>query len=140
MLSAFFKRAFNDFELRKFNLSYLLDHEFVHNLQYATDPWLNIHGAFWKLEGHAEYIARQWKSDGAWKQKLRYLREEKPKPHSGIPVNTLDDGTVQNLDYFRYGLVVQYLVEEEQLNFQQICADSRSFDELYATVLYWDSE
>ena len=69
-----FRWAINDYELRKFNLTQLLAHEFMHNYQSNFDAAYYVKNTLgkinWKLEGHAEYIARGYKSDGLLKEKL----------------------------------------------------------------------
>ena len=64
--------AINNYELRKFDLTYLLAHEFTHNLQISTNfKWIlnNALGKIhWKLEGHADYVARQYENDGKLKE------------------------------------------------------------------------
>lgn len=139
--TAEFKWASNNYELRKYNLTILLAHEFMHNFQYNHNPKYQITSALgkinWKLEGHADYIARSFKNDGLLKEKIdKYLQEEN-KEHVGVPVFILEDGTIQNLSYFKYALVIQYLTEVKQLNYDQICEDQSSLDELYAEMLEW---
>lgn len=136
-----FKWEINNYELRKFNLTTLLAHEFMHNMQYNFNPRYNITSTLgtinWKFEGHAEYIAREFKNDGLLKKKIALYLVEESKDHVGVPVFTLEDGTIQNLSYYKYSLVIQYLMEEKKLNFQQVCELETGFDELYDEVIDW---
>lgn len=134
----------NNNELRKFDLTWLLAHEFVHNLQYHANPKYVITSTLgklnWKLEGHAEYIARQFRHDGLLLHKIKkYLVEEK-KDHVGFPVFEIEDGTKQILSYYKYALIVQYLMEEKDLNFGQICELEKGMDELYQEMIDWSEK
>ena len=132
-----FSWEINNYELRKANLTWMLAHEFTHNLQYNWDAWFPIKYDIWKQEGYAEYIARQAKNDGLLKEKITKLQEEEKKAHLGIPVFLLKDGTIQGIPYFKYALMTQYLVEQEGMNFQKICEDERSFDQIYNEMITW---
>ncbi len=136
--------AVNNHELRKFDLTYLLAHEFMHNLQFNAKLNYVIRTTLgklnWKLEGHADYIARQFKQDGKLKEKIAKLLEEQKKEHHGLPVFELEDGTKQIFSYFKYALVVQYLMEEKEMNFKQICEEKRSLDDLYAEMIAWNEK
>ena len=139
-----FSWEINNYELRKFNLTYLLAHEFVHNLQHNFNARYVVKNTFgkldWKLEGYADYIARQFKDDGQLKDKIEiYLTEEK-KEHNGIPVFKLEDGTIQNLSYFQYAIVIQYLMEVKKLDFQQILDLDPSIDKPFSEMLEWNAE
>lgn len=131
--------AINNHEHRKFDLTYLLAHEFTHNLQWnsdyrSLDPRVVIN---WKLEGHADYIGRGYQHDGQLRSRInRYLIEE-TKEHNGLPVIELEDGTKQILSYFKYSLVVQYLIEEKKLNFDQVYNLEPSIDDPYQEMLKW---
>lgn len=120
-----FKWEINNNELRAYNLTYLIAHEFMHNLQHHFDAIHYAKNSFgqinWKFEGHAEYIARAFKNDGLLKEKINFYLIEATKDHVGVPVFKLEDGTIQNLAYFKYALVVQYLTEEQNLSYKEIC-------------------
>lgn len=131
----------NNFENRKFKLSWLLAHEFSHNLQYAYNaPYivLNSLGKInWKFEGHAEYISREFKNDGKLKNKIdRFLQEEQIEK-IGFPVFKLEDGTQQMFSYYKYALMVQYLFEQKNLNFQQLCDLDQSEENIFNEMIDW---
>lgn len=133
--------ALNEEEIRKFNLTWLLAHEFTHNLQYRANRNYVIRSTMgslnWKLEGHAEYIARKFKGDGLLKAKIaNYLLEEK-KEFKGLPVFELEDGTQQILSYYKYALAIQYLMEEKGLDFEQICTYETDLDVLFEEMIDW---
>jgi len=132
-----FQWAVNDYETRTFNLTWLLAHEFTHCLQYNWDTLFPLKCAFWKSEGHAEYISRQFKNDGRLKEKIQQLKVEEQKEHQGIPVFQLTDGTVQNLFYFKSAVLVQYLMEVEQMSFPEIAADTRTLEEVRLLMEEW---
>lgn len=130
----------NNREHRKFKLTWLIAHELMHTLQYLDSPnffykspW-KIH---WQLEGHADYIAREFQNDGQLKNKIDFFEKEKLKDHIGYPVFKREDGTCQILSYFKYSLVVQYLIEEKNLSFDQLLKVEDSLDELYEELLAW---
>ena len=131
----------NNYERRRFNLTWLLAHEFTHNLQYQTNSSYVITSTLgklnWKLEGHAEYTAREFKNDGKLKKKLALFLAEEDKEGDGLPVLDLEDGTKQILSYLKYALVIQYLMEEEGLDYIQICADERNLDQVFGELLKW---
>jgi len=131
----------NNYELRKYDLTYLLAHEFMHNVQHDYDSKYQILSTLgkinWKLEGHADYIAREFKNDGLLLDKIEKLLYEENQEHVGVPVFKIEDGTIQNLAYFKYALLIQYLMEEKQMDFSQICALDSDLDELYADMIEW---
>lgn len=134
----------NNHEVRKWNLTSLLAHEFTHNVQHNHNPKYYIKSTLgnqnWKLEGHAEYIARQFKNDVKLKFKIQKYLTEENKEHVGIPVFKLQDGTIQSLSYFKYALVVQYLMEEKKLNFDEICKLEIVLDDLYKEMIDWSKK
>lgn len=131
----------NENQLRKFDLTYLLAHEFMHNFQYNADAkyyyLTTVTGLNWKLEGHAEYVARGFKKDGNLSSRISRYEHEITKHHIGIPVFELPDCTVQSLGYYQYSIVVQYLIEVKGLNFRQLCELEVPFEELYEEVIEW---
>lgn len=133
-----------NFEDRIYNLSWLLAHEFTHNLQFNQDAMYVIRSTAgkinWKLEGHAEYVSRLYKGKNDLKQRIETLKKEEIKENVGFPVFQLEDGTSQLLNYYKYAIIIQYLLEEENLNYQQVCEDKRPLDELYSTVIEWSRE
>ena len=127
----------NNYENRKADLTWLLAHEFTHNLQYNMDRNFIFKYDFWQQEGYAEYISRKWKDDGKLKEKIQYLLVEEKKEHIGLPVFLRSDGTIQILSYYKYGLMVQYLVEQEHLDFKKMGNDTRTFDKVYSEMVDW---
>lgn len=135
--------AVNHHEIREFDLTWLLAHEFMHNLQYQANANYVIKttlGAInWKLEGHAEYISRGFKDDGLLQEKIILYQKEEQKDHMGLPVFDLEDGTKQIFSYYKYALVVQYLMEQKNMNFELICQSESSLDEHYADMITWST-
>lgn len=134
------KWAVNNYELRKFNLTSLLAHEFTHNLQNHANFKYYLKNSYkinWKLEGHADYISREFQKDGKLKEKLaKYLLEEQ-KEQDGLPVFKLEDGTIQILPYFKYSLVIQYLMEEKGMSFNEICSFDVNLETVYEELIEW---
>lgn len=131
----------NGNELRKFDLSIALAHEFVHNLQFEANAMYVISSTMgdrnWKLEGHAEYEGRGFKDDGRLREKIQFYLIEVEKNHEGIPVFELADNTKQILSYYQYALVVQYLMEVNDLDYFQLCNASLNLDEAYNEMIDW---
>ena len=124
-----------------FDLTWVLAHEFTHNLQYKANAKYVVKNTIgkinWKLEGHADYISRGFKNDGQLIDKIDKYLVEAQKEHNGLPVFELKDGTKQILPYFKYALVVQYLMEQKGLNFYQICEIETSLNDLYMEMINW---
>jgi len=142
--TASFQWELNNNELRKFDLTVLLAHEFMHTAQHEHNSsyynFSTLGKLNWKFEGHADYIARQYKQDGALTDKIDKYLFEAQKEHVGIPVFTLEDGTIQNLAYFKYAIVIQYLMEVKELSFDQICKLDIEFDQLFKEMLNWNKQ
>lgn len=138
---ATFQWEINNNEIRNFDLTLLLAHEFTHNLQYnafTSYVFKSTMGQInWKLEGHAEYVAREYKNDGLLKERIDFYLTEEKKEHIGIPVFKKSNGTIQNLSYFKYSLVVQYLLEIEKKTLENIFNDERSLEENFQNMLAW---
>jgi len=131
----------NNYELRTFDLTYLLAHEFTHNLQYKNSTSYVLRHTIgqinWKLEGHAEYTARQFQNDGKLVDKIdKFLTIEKGE-FVGLPVFEREDGTKQIFSYYKYALMIQYLLEEKKLDFDQICVLEKDLDAVYSEMLNW---
>ena len=139
-----FSWEINQNEVRKWNLTSLLAHEFMHNVQHYHNSNYYIKSTLgklnWKLEGHAEYMAREFKNDNELLKKIKILLVEEKKEHVGIPVMILDDGSIQSLSYLKYALVVQYLMEVKQLNFDEICKTEIDLDDLYNEMIDWSKK
>ena len=135
----------NEYEHRKFKLSYLVAHEMTHNLQIDRDLfyWISSTKGIqinWKFEGHADYVARQYKNDGLLKSRIEKFLEEEKKEHIGLPVFELEDGTKQIFSYYKYSMVVQYLFDVKNMNYHQLCALETPFEELYEEMLAWNKK
>lgn len=133
--------AVNNNEYRRFDLTQLLAHEFTHNLQcdYDVKYWITstLGSRNWKFEGHAEYITRGFKNDGKLREKIdRYLFESSQEL-TGLPVFKYEDGTSQILSYYKYALMVQYLMDEKKLSFKELCGLDTAFDTVYEEMLAW---
>lgn len=128
-------------ELRKYNLTMLLAHEFTHNLQRNANYFYVLRTSLgkinWKLEGYADYIARGFKNDGRLKDKIeKYLKEENSE-HNGLPAIKDEFGSYLTQGYYKYALIVQYLMDIKKMNFNQICELDTNIDEIYSEMLKW---
>lgn len=131
-------------ELRKYNLTWLLTHEFTHNLQKNANPdyvrKTTKRKINWKLEGHADYIARKFKNDGRLKEKMeKYLIQENNE-YSGLPAIKDEVGTYLTLGNYKYALMIQFLMEEKKMNYTEICKLEAGFDELFSQMTEWSKK
>ena len=131
-------------ELRKYNLTMLLAHEFTHNLQRNANFFYVLRTGLgkinWKLEGNADYISRGFKNDGRLKDKIeKYLIEENNE-HNGLPAIKDEFGSYLTKGYYKYALIVQYLIEIKKMNFNQICELDTNVHEIYSEMLDWKSD
>lgn len=134
------KWPINNYEFRTFDLTYLLAHEFTHNLQCNNSMYYFLTNSLkinWKLEGHAEYTARQFENDGKLVAKIDKFLIEEQNEFVGLPVFDLEDGTKQIFSYYKYALVIQYLKEEKKLSFNQICALEKDLESIYSEMIEW---
>ena len=123
------------------NLTWLIAHEFTHNLQFNWDLLFPMKYEFWQQEGYAEYISRQFKNDGQLQEKIQTLLIESAKPNETEPkVFLLPDGTTQLLSYYKYALMIQYLFEEEGMDFKQLKDEQRSFEGIYQEMIDWSEK
>lgn len=122
---------------RNMNLTWLLAHEFTHNLQYNVDILSPIKYDNWKLEGYADYVSRSFIQDGKLLEKINKLTLEESTPKQGLPVFELEDGTVQILSYYKYALMTQYVIEEEGKNYKELIEDKRSYEEIKQSMMDW---
>lgn len=127
----------NDYETRYFDIKQLIAHELTHCLQNKDNFWIQLKAGFWKLEGHAEYISKEWQGDELLKEKLiNYLEEEK-KEKTGIPILEFEDGTMQSMHYHKYALVCQYMMDIEGMDYHAFMDDTRSLEQMYDELLQW---
>ena len=129
----------NNFEHRKFDLTYLLAHEFTHNLQFEAgympfDPRVIVD---WRLEGYADYIGREFSEDGKLLEKIDKYLSIQNNEYIGFPVFELEDVTKQIFSYYKYSLIVQYLIEIKKMNFDQIMKLDSKIDNYYSDMIEW---
>jgi hypothetical protein len=127
--------AVNHYERRRWKLTELLAHEFIHVLQYQQEKLHTLKYDHWKIEGYAEYVSR--KERGPLLPLVRQLAEEQNKQHNGIPWITFADGTGTSLMYLERWLVVGYLMEEKGMSYRQILDSTLSFDDIRSKMLAW---
>ncbi|MCA1622201.1 MAG: hypothetical protein LC768_04535 [Acidobacteria bacterium] len=108
----------NRAEYNKRSLSGVIAHEVTHLFIKKKFGWARVVGTIptWKKEGYCEYVA----GDGTltYEEGIKYLKENPDKP-----------------SYFKYYLMVKYLIEKESLSIEDLF--NRDFDEknLEAKVL-----
>ena len=128
----------NDYQKRSWLLIELLAHEIVHVLQSKHDKLYPLKFDRWKIEGYAEYIARENKENIS--EEIQLLLSEKAKEHLGIPWIVFEDGTGVSLEYFEYRLLVRFLIEERNMTYQKILDSPISMQEARTQMLSWTKE
>lgn len=128
----------------RMNLTTTLAHEMVHCLQgqhygfisYAITNKL----PFWKQEGYAEYISQRDIRHGpeyTLKDSIDALLEHQD---SAGPVRgwiTMEDGFDRPLAYFRYRLMVEYLLDIENIGYEYFMNDDMKEDQVYKKMIDW---
>lgn len=109
--------AFN--ERRQVDLKWLIAHEFIHNYQYHYDWLFMTKVPFWIQEGYAEYYSRSWAKDDKLCQRIAQVTSSQYIDDKSA-VHLLPDSTCQNNQYFKYGTLVGYMIEVEELSFSDM--------------------
>jgi len=102
------------------SLSGVLAHETTHLLvRRRIGYWRNLTAPTWKKEGYAEYVA-----GGSTLSYEEGVRLWKTPPHDG-----------SGYQYFRYYMVVRYLLEHEHVSVDDLFRREFDFEATAATVL-----
>jgi hypothetical protein len=126
------------------HLARTLAHEMIHGLQahkfglFNSRPLKNV--PVWKWEGYPEYIA--YKSGIKNERKIlvdNISRLLSFGNSSWYPVEVdIDEGkSFAGLDYFRYWLMIKYLIDIKHMNYASVLEESIKYDIVYADMLHW---
>ncbi|WKN40815.1 hypothetical protein [Tunicatimonas pelagia] len=126
----------------KINLTYLLAHEMIHNLQANKYGLLNFsplkHPPFWKLEGYPEYIARRNQlhaNDYSLRSEIqRYVELMKASNNMFVEVT---EGHFVPFYYYKGRLMVEYLMDIKGMTYDEILKDDTSEEVVFQEVLQW---
>ncbi|MEM6806956.1 MAG: collagenase [Bacteroidota bacterium] len=133
---AFYEWEENQGAKRSWDLVELLAHEFTHTLQSYHNRLSPLEDAIWKIEGYAEYISRsQRKELRDLKENLRRLRDAQKQASTAIPWINFQDGSGVPQSYFRYRLLIQYLLEEKGLSYLEILDMNLSDNEVEEEII-----
>ncbi|MEO9485374.1 MAG: hypothetical protein ABJG47_18085 [Ekhidna sp.] len=123
------------------DLAELIAHEIIHTYQYHHYGFATLKTPSWKLEGYAEYISRSESSYSELNTSIDLLLSEREKVGESHWVwIKLDDGTGFPSQYLADKVLVQYLIEIEELNYNQISNDRRSRASIEDSALNWYHE
>ncbi len=122
--------------------SELIAHEMVHILQAHHFGLFNFcpikHPDFWKVEGYPEYISRvsilQKKDYSLAKELFRY-KKEIANSKNGI-INIAENYYAPQV-YYKGRIMVEYLINEKGMTYDEILKDKRSADEIIAEIEKW---
>lgn len=121
---------------RRWKLNELIAHEFTHAYQYNYAVKMALQQPFWKVEGYAEYIARQ--DRGKLTDNIDKYLKAKQEETGNWDWITFEDGTGVSYLYLKSWLLVQYLMEEEGLSFEQLLADEREMETVEIAMQKWE--
>jgi len=124
------------------NLTEIIVHEMVHNLQGNTYGLLNFspvkHPPMWKLEGYPEYISRRnllKSADYSLRLEIsRFVELEKNSKDGFVEVVK---GHFMPTYYYKGRLMVEYLMDIKGLTYDEILKDKRTENEVFEELLNW---
>jgi hypothetical protein len=130
---------------QEIDLTWVLAHEFTHSMQYNTNKdyykSTTKKQINWKLEGHADFIARNFKNDGRLKEKIDEYLIKYQKGDDWAEVFINEDGEKQIEQYYnyynKYSLLVQYLMEIKGVDYYEICDLETSSEQVYSEMMEW---
>lgn len=125
------------------NLTYLLAHEMIHNLQANKYGKLKFNPfnppEYWKLEGYPEYISRQDQLSNEHysfiKEINRYVHLENKLKDNWIDVE--EQGCKSPKYYYKGRLMIEYLMDIKKLSYDQILSDTTAEKTIFHAMLDW---
>lgn len=127
--------------LQVHDLTWLLAHEFTHTLQNNANlsyVWRTTFNEInWKLEGHADYIAKKFKNNGSLKGKIDDYLKKCINGEDWVIIVTNKDGSKQSHSYYKYSLMVQYLMEIKNMNYYELCESNIDKNQIYSEMIEW---
>jgi hypothetical protein len=127
------------------DLTYLLAHEMIHNLQANKYGMINFspikQPPKWKLEGYPEYIAKRntlkHPEYNFIHEIERYLKLQSEASDIYLEVK---ENVFLPFYYYKGRLMVEYLMDVKGLTYDQILQDTRSEDEIFNELLEWKGQ
>ena len=99
------------------------------------------HPDFWKVEGYLEYISRisilQKKDYSFAKEAFRYNKEI-ANSKNGI-INIAENYYAPHV-YYKGRIMVEYLINEKGMTYDEILKDKRSADKIFAEIEKWGKQ
>jgi hypothetical protein len=127
------------------HLARTIAHELIHCYEAKKLGWLKARPfgniAMWKWEGYAEYVSYR-SSIKNEKQVLmdaiRKYEEGKDKESFAAAMVDIDEGTsIAGKDYFRFWIMVKYLVDIKQVGFNELIKASIEEKSTYSEMIDW---
>ena len=122
---------------KKRDLTELLAHEFIHNFQYDRYGFATLNFPFWKLEGYAEYMMRNEGEDLDLAYAISHLLKYEEKGMYNYEWVAWENEVGTPYIYLKSNIMIQYLMEQEGLSYDEIVQDPRSMEAVYSGVLSW---
>lgn len=120
------------------NLTELIAHEIIHTYQYNRYGFKTLMTASWKLEGYAEYISRSRSEFSELESSIKLMLTEREKAGGSQWVwIKMEDETGFPSQYLADKVLVQYLMEIENLSYNDILEDKRSRVMLEEQAIDW---
>ena len=131
-----FKENYVDLRGYKWKLDQLFVHEIIHCLQQNHTGFWNSNPvgghAQWKWEGFAEYSARQKDHPELRKNIELYLNSD-----PSLWEIEFENGLMAPRNYYLFGILVQFQVEENRMSFKDILAADLSVEEAEKEMMNW---
>lgn len=129
----------------KRHLARTIAHELIHCYEFNHLGWLKARPvgniAVWKWEGYAEYVS--YRSSMRDEKKIladairKYEREKDQASFSGAMVDIDEGESIAGKDYFRYWIMVKYLMDIKHAGFDELIKKSVREDEVYQDMIEW---
>ncbi|MEM7514028.1 MAG: hypothetical protein AAF388_24085 [Bacteroidota bacterium] len=108
----------------------------IHCYQYNTYEFETLDKPFWILGGYAEYVSRASFGQESLKEKIQLLNPETDSLDHWKWIE-YEDGTGVPAVYLRDGILIHYLMEVENLPFDQIWQSNPNQGEVERAMWEW---
>ncbi len=123
---------------QSWQLAELIAHEMIHTFQYNKYGFETLSTPFWKQEGYAEVISRAGRSNYDLVSSISLMISEREKVGGDHWVwITLEDESGVPSEYLRSKNLIQYMMEVEKSNYDQILEDQRTREEVESFMMDW---
>jgi hypothetical protein len=128
----------------RINLTELIAHEMVHNLQANRYGLWNFspikHPPLWKLEGYPEYISRRnLREDSSYNLMSEIKRCREIEISGDYFIEVVKNHFMPSY-YYKGRIMVEYLIDIKGFTYDQILNDTRSEEEVFHEIVQWMDE